>query len=140
VHIIESSRTPILWTVSAWLFFAIAMPTRVANFDFRHFSDEEGLTITFSRSAPPLAALEDEKLQAVLTEPIQELKPGKNEKIIAAGTMAAWPRLQRYSRLFEHKQQRLMATKKYAFHAGRKPFSGQQLGSVSELVKLVTPV
>jgi hypothetical protein len=53
-----------------WGAFALAAPTRIGNFEFRHFVNEDGLTLNVSRSAPPMAVLEDEKLSPIKTEPL----------------------------------------------------------------------
>lgn len=119
----------------------MAVPTRVANFDFRYLSGEDSLTLSFSRSAPPLAAIEDERLPVVHTEPSQEMRIGKHTRIISAGIHSAWPRLRKYARYFERKQLRLASTKRYVHYKVHNPFSRvPKLLKVSDLVKLVAPV
>jgi hypothetical protein len=106
----------------------LSIPTKTANFDFRHFTQEEGLTISFSKSAPPLAALEDERLPIVPTEPAQEIVAERGVIPLLAGEKPAWPKLKRYARFFARQQWlKDRVIKKYVRHIPRKPFSGEKV-------------
>jgi hypothetical protein len=141
---------------------ALALPSQVANYDFRHFTIDEGMTISFSRSAPPLAALEDERLPAIVTEPANEMKMIPRAKLIGAGSLAAWQHLQKYAVAFETRHHILTASivrhQKVpgSFLQAHKPFSHKlekfhaanaikhnefsSLTKISELTKLLKQV
>jgi hypothetical protein len=126
---IDLSKETILISL-LWAFFALAIPTKIGNFDFRHFVDEEGLTLSVSRSAPPMAILEDERLTNVPMEPLQEIKRTKGSSIIVAGQSSAWPRLKYYSRIFE-KRMRLKALNQIA----KK--TNHSISKMSDVINLV---
>ena len=85
------------------MIFALAIPAKVGNFEFRHFEEEEGLNVSISRSVLPRWPSEDEKLLPVPVEPIQALKMTKGSKLLVAGQYPVWPKLKNYSKRFERK-------------------------------------
>jgi hypothetical protein len=112
----------VLFMIGTWLALTCAFPVRTGGYDFRHISVDEGLTLTISRNSPPMAAINDERLPIVPTEPALDLTPGPDTKIIGAG-QPAWPHLKKFSQYFERKYLKLKAPKKYARHPAKKPFS-----------------
>ncbi len=86
--------------VGTWLLVTTALPTRTDSFDFRHIALEDGLTLSFSRSSPPLAALEDEHIPLVPTYPALETVAANKSVFIGAGfgETEFWKRLKKYSR------------------------------------------
>jgi len=113
----------------------LSIPVKTANYDFRHFNVDEGLTISFSKSAPPLAALEDERLPVVQTEPTQEFIVEKGSIALIAGVNAAWPKLKRYARFFAHISQKSISHKSYSANA-----NDTNITSINDLTKLVVAV
>jgi hypothetical protein len=116
-----------------WVAFSLAIPTKTGNFEFRHFASNESLTLSVSRNAPPMAIIEDERLHAVVTEPVQEIKRTKGSIIIGAGT-PAWNHLQYYARVFEKKRAKKLHIK-FA-----KKNNVKSLERFSELLALVKHV
>jgi hypothetical protein len=110
-----------------WLALSILTPAHIANFDFRHFIPDEGMTISFSKSSPPLAVLEDERLGFVAAEPLQALKSDKHTKVISAGTQMVWPRVARLAQGFrwqKHFHQASNTHRRFAVNLSHKPFRG----------------
>jgi hypothetical protein len=131
--------------------FTFSIPAKTANYNFRHFSDDEGMTVSFSRNSPPLAALEDERLPIIKTEPVNQMIVPRHAKVIGAFTVAPYQRLQKYALAYEKRHlppilqplHIIAATKK---NNSRKPLrvakltKFSKLTKVSELTKLLVPV
>jgi hypothetical protein len=113
-----------------WGAFALAAPTRIGNFEFRHFVNEDGLTLNVSRSAPPMAVLEDEKLSPIKTEPSENIVATRGIHTIGSGTDMAWPKLRKYSMSFERRAAR------FARQHRRSNF-GVKVTSISNAISVV---
>lgn len=121
------SRAAVSTTMLLWLGLAVVLPTKLGNFNFRHFSDSEGLVIKMSRSAPPLAALVDERLPVIKIEPpFKKAEP--HARLLAAGDFGAIYKIQRI--ISKHNAIEIRIARK----------AQKKLSTISQLVKLIRPL
>jgi len=130
-----------------WAGLSVTSPSRIANYDFRFIAPEDSLTLSFSRSSPPLAILEDERLTVVRTE--LGAPHVKGATLISSGTIKAWPRLRRYAKFFQadarwlqrHLQKNHSRPYQVRHQVVRKsrPYFAR-LSPIEELTRLVQPI
>jgi len=118
-EVVNHSSRPVLRFIGLTALFALAYPSNTDSFDFRHFNLSEGMTLSISRSSPPLAAIDDilavdealsekapptkeapqpqttvAKASTKTLEPEHEemvnLKPRPGQQLLVAGQTDAW--------------------------------------------------
>lgn len=98
--------------LTSFVVLGLTVPEKTGSFEFRHFDEGNTISIKFSKSAPPIAALEDERLPRIVLEPkVTHPKNSKAVKLVA-GKKSAWPRLKKYSRTFNRRYPRLLVPHK----------------------------